>query len=148
MLVASKSSTRKTTPDPSAPLGRPPDLPVRVIPPEPRATGIAASERRINPPAPRNLRFQHQPLLWRAIPNLTRRFRGAAGAAGEDDEDLVAETQLHELREFRETKFMPRLFADIENRFELMRATRLILPKGSGNSAGEPFDRVVEMPVA
>jgi hypothetical protein len=55
-----------------------------------------------------------------------RRFSTAAEAAGEDDEGPVTEAQLGELRKFRDTQFMPLLFADIGNRFQQVRARGLI----------------------
>jgi hypothetical protein len=42
----------------------------------------------------------------------------------------MAEAQLVELRKFRETQFMPLLFADIGNRFQQVRARGLISTEG------------------
>jgi hypothetical protein len=69
------------------------------------------------PPSGRG--FRRQPALWRFMRKNT---------AGKDDP--VAEAQLSNLRTFRDTQFLPSLVEDIENIFQEVRASQLILAEG------------------
>jgi hypothetical protein len=89
---------------------------------DPAHNGAAAPGRWEPPPPPRGRRFEHQPLLWRLF---ARRF----GTAAEDEQGPVAEALIRELRTFRDTRFMPSLFAKIVNIFQEVHKGGLIPTK-------------------